>query len=26
MMLGVEDAYSQYAAQGYTFTTLKLGA
>ena len=25
VMLGVEDAYSQYAAQGYTFTTLKLG-
>ena len=25
MMLGVEDAYSQYAAQGYTFSELKLG-
>ena len=24
-LLGVEDAYSQYAAQGYTFTELKLG-
>ena len=25
VMLGVEDAYSQYAAQGYSFTNLKLG-